>query len=77
MDAVTEKQINITNKLAFSLKELSDLTSLSQNFFRSEIRERRLIAKRFGARVLVLASDWQSYAESQPNYKSNEAGAMN
>jgi hypothetical protein len=55
-------------KLAYSIAELSEMVSLSQPFLRLEIRAGRLPAKRFGARVLVLASDWEKYAVSRADW---------
>lgn len=48
-------------KLAYSVAEISELTTLSKAFLRNEIRAGRLKIKRFGARVCVLNADLQNY----------------
>lgn len=50
-------------KRAYSIDEISEQTSLSKSFLRKEIRLKNLKARRFGRRVLVLASDLESYLE--------------
>lgn len=55
-------------KEAFSVEELAAMTSLSQKFLRTEIKNGSLKAKRFGARVLILATEWERYANSRADY---------
>lgn len=50
----------VTNA-AFSIEQISELTTLSKPFLRLEIKRGKLKAKRFGRRVLVLKSDLDSY----------------
>lgn len=50
-----------TNKLAYSVKEISEQTTLSKSFVRNEITAGNLKAQRFGRRVLVLNEDLQKY----------------
>ena len=57
------------NKLAFSIDELAEMTSLSSAFLRNAVKQKQLKAKHFGARVLILASDWQQYAENQHDWQ--------
>ncbi len=52
-------------KLAYSVKEISQLTSLSIDFLRNEISAGRLQGKRFGARVLILTEDLQKYLQQK------------
>ena len=66
---VAPKQETVTtNRLAFSIKDLSEMTSLSEAFFRGEIAAGRLVAKSFGTRVLVLPEDWLVYAGNQKQW---------
>jgi len=48
-------------KMAYSVAEISELTTLSKAFLRNEIRAGHLKIKRFGARVCVLNADLQNY----------------
>jgi hypothetical protein len=82
MNSSEKNSLTITKllRLAFSLRQLSESTTLSQNFLRNEIRSGNLRAKKFGARVLVLSQDWEKYARSQEdwkpaNLKGNKTGA--
>ena len=63
LNTVTE----IQEKLAYSVEEISEQTTLSKAFLRSEIRAGRLIVKRFGRRVLVLGEDLRSYLNKGEN----------
>lgn len=56
-------EIQKQNKLAFSIQEISDVTSLSKAFLRGEIRRKNLSATRFGRRILILKDDLQDYLE--------------
>ncbi len=57
----------ITNqpKMAYSINEISEQTSLSKPFLRNEIRAGRLKVNRFGSRVLVLAETLQEYLRKE------------
>ena len=55
-------------KSAYSIKEIADLTSLSKGFLRNEIKTRKLKAKSFGRRVLVLEADFLMWLESQEDW---------
>lgn len=62
------QQTTITNndRLAYSVDEISQLTSLSKPFLRNEIRAGRLKIKRFGKRrVCVLAQDLETYLQGE------------
>lgn len=50
-----------TERVAWSLAEISAATGLSVPFLRNEVRGKRLPVKRFGRRVLVLAEDLKGY----------------
>ena len=50
-----------SGKIAYSVDELSDRTSLSKPFLRNEIRSGRLKAKKVGRRVLVMNQDLDEY----------------
>ena len=61
------------NKMAHSVEEVSELTSLSKDFLRKEIREKKLKAKLVGRRVLILNADLQNWLEGKENWtKSDE-----
>jgi hypothetical protein len=51
----------VTQRLAYSVRELSLSYTISAGFLRNEIRRRALPAHRLGRRVLVLKEDWESY----------------
>lgn len=50
-------------RLAWSLYDIHDLTGLSVNFLRYEVRRGNLKTRKFGRRVLVLNADLQNYLE--------------
>ncbi len=52
-------------KLAYSIDEISEQTTLSKPFLRNEIRAGRLKVNRFGSRVLVLAETLQEYLNKE------------
>lgn len=58
-------QENITPKLAYSVEEISEQTTLSKAFLRNEIRAGRLKVQRFGRRVIVLAGDLSAYLNKE------------
>ena len=62
--SLNTKQENIAQKAAFSVQEVSELTSLSVPFIRKEIYAKKLKAKKFGTRTLILQADLQNYLES-------------
>jgi len=68
-DSVKQKPVT-QNKLAYSVEEISEQTSLSKPFLRNEIRAGRLKAKLFGRRVLILKEDWTAYADDKEIWKS-------
>jgi excisionase family DNA binding protein len=72
MNSETTTSITKT-KLAYSVEEIADMTSLSKAFLRNEIRAQKLKAKRFGARVLILVSDWETYAEKRDDWKPSNS----
>ena len=59
----------MVQKLGYSVEELAAMTSLSKAFLRNEIRAGKLKAKKFGARVLILAIDWNAYAEGKQDWQ--------
>ena len=48
-------------KFAYSIDEVSNLTSLSKPFLRKEIRLNNLRMRKFGRRVLILREDLERY----------------
>ena len=59
--------VETKEKLAYSVAEISELTTLSKAFLRNEIRAGRLKIRRFGARVCVLNADLQNYLNRGEN----------
>lgn len=61
-------QVSIAkNKMAYSVEEISEQTTLSKAFVRNEITAGNLKAQRFGRRVLVLNEDLQNYLRKVTN----------
>jgi excisionase family DNA binding protein len=50
-----------TSKIALSLKEVSELTSVSVAFLRKEIKKGRLSAMKAGSKVLITADSLTEY----------------
>jgi excisionase family DNA binding protein len=61
LETVTEN----VNKIAFSVEEVSELTSLSKDFLRKEIRIGHLPIKRCGRRVIILKNDLHAYLNGE------------
>lgn len=62
MERNTMMQESVTqNKLAYSVEEISEQTSLSKAFLRLEIKRGKLKVKRFGRRVLIRDEDLREY----------------
>lgn len=57
-----------TQRIAWSIAEISASTGLSLGFLRNEVRRGALPIKKFGRRVLVLETDLKNYlTEGRPN----------
>ena len=61
LETVTERQ----DKMAYSVDEISEQTTLSKAFLRNEIRAGHLKVQRFGRRVLILNDDLQAYLKRE------------
>ncbi len=61
LERITEQQ----NKLAYSVEQISEQTTLSKAFLRNEIRAGKLKVKRCGRRVLILKDDFMDYLNGQ------------
>ncbi len=55
------------NKMAYSVDEISEQTTLSKAFLRNEIRAGKLKVKRCGRRVLILKDDFMDYLNGENN----------
>ncbi len=55
------QEIIENTKMAFSVEEIAEKTTLSKAFLRLEIKRGKLKVKRFGRRVLVLEADLREY----------------
>ncbi len=53
------------SKLAYSVEEISEQTTLSKAFLRNEIRAGKLKVKRCGRRVLILKDDFMNYLNGE------------
>lgn len=53
--------INEKPKLAYSVEEISEQTSLSKAFLRLEIKRGKLKVRRFGRRVIIRDEDLRDY----------------
>lgn len=53
--------ISEQNRIAYSVEEISQQTSLSKAFLRLEIKRGKLKVKKFGRRVLVRDEDLREY----------------
>lgn len=51
------------NKIAYSIEESAERTSLSKAFLRLEIKRGKLKVRRFGRRVLIRDEDLRAYIE--------------
>lgn len=56
LETITEK-----TKIAYSIEEMAEQTSLSKAFLRLEIKRGKLKVKRFGRRVLIRDEDLREY----------------
>ena len=74
MQTVLEASItpNTAERLAWSLKDISETTGLSVGFLRNEVRAKRLQLKKFGRRVLVLDTDLKAYLASADEWQPGE-----
>jgi len=52
-------------RLAYSVEEISEQTTLSKAFLRNEIRAGNLKVKRCGRRVLILKDDFMNYLNGE------------
>ena len=74
-DSVGQPNLS-SEKTAFSVKDLSEMTPMSEAFYRSEIIAGRLIAKSFGTRLCVMRSDWLDYLEKQERWVPRKKRAL-
>ena len=56
--------ISDKSKLAYSIEETAEQTSLSKAFLRLEIKRGKLKVRRFGRRVLIRDEDLRDYIEN-------------
>jgi excisionase family DNA binding protein len=56
LEIITDK-----NKLAYSVEEIAEQTSLSKAFLRLEIKRGKLKIRRFGRRVIIRDEDLREY----------------
>ena len=61
LEGISEQQ----NKLAYSVEQISEQTTLSKAFLRNEIRAGKLKVKRCGRRVLILKDDFMNYLNGE------------
>lgn len=63
---------NTTEKMAYSVDEIAEMTTLSKAFIRGEIRAERLNSTKFGRRVLVMTEDLTAYLEKGSKGRSEK-----
>ncbi len=56
-----------SQRIAWSLADISELTGLSIGYLRNEVRAARLPVRKFGRRVLVLDEDLRRYLNEGSN----------
>jgi hypothetical protein len=65
---VNMKEANITNsnveRIGYSIRELSEMSGLSEGFWKKRIKDGDVKAKKFGRRTLVLAKEFNRYLTS-------------
>jgi excisionase family DNA binding protein len=61
LETIAQKQ----TKIAYSVEEISEQTTLSKAFLRNEIRAGKLKVKRCGRRVLILKDDFMDYLNGE------------
>lgn len=54
------------DRRAFTIKQICEMTECSVPTIYKHIRERRLIARKFGRKTIVLAADLDRFLESLP-----------
>ncbi len=59
IETITER-----NKLAYSVEEIAEQTSLSKAFLRLEIKRGKLKVRRFGRRVIIRDEDLREYIQN-------------
>lgn len=70
---MTQSVTTVINRLAWSLREISESTGLSPNFLRYEVQLGNLPARKFGRRVLVRDEDLRAYLENGSSGGSSSA----
>ena len=65
LNAVAETK----EKMAYSIKEASEMASISVSYIRSQIKTRELKAKLVGRRVLILKEDLREYLRNKEDWK--------
>nr|AUN37282.1 hypothetical protein [uncultured bacterium] len=65
MTTGTVQHSNVQRKLALSVEEAAEATSLSKSYIRNEIRDKKLKARRAGKRILILTDDLMAYLLGQ------------
>jgi excisionase family DNA binding protein len=60
-EAVPQSNVTASNKLGYTVEEVSEQSSLSKAFLRQKIREGKLKATYFGRRVVILRDDLEAF----------------
>ncbi len=56
---------NTNRKMAYSVNEVSELTTLSKSFLRNEIRAGNLKVRKISRRILILNEDLTAYLNKE------------
>jgi excisionase family DNA binding protein len=65
------------DKLLLSLDEVKDLTGVGRTNLYREIREKRLRARKQGAKTVVTKADLITWINQLPDYRSNDPAGSN
>jgi excisionase family DNA binding protein len=61
------------NSISVSVRTAAQMLDASESFVRGEIRQGKLKAKRFGARVSISVKDLEAYHDNQPDWTPGDA----
>lgn len=63
------QSVTTEQKIAYSVEEAAEQTTLSKSHIRNEIRDGNLKARKIGRRVLILKEDLQDYLRGEEKQK--------
>jgi hypothetical protein len=69
-----EANITHSQRMAWSLADISQVTGLSINFLRYEVRRGNLTVRKFGRRILVKSEDLMDYIDNGSEGSKSDGG---